>query len=87
MFDDTDWRGLSGQAKKALRIFSRVAIDFEPLAKAAGIGQGSMDVLLEKGLAVEGDMSRHGRTFKITEKGWLAVEWLNAQRMRINYRR
>jgi hypothetical protein len=32
-FDESDWRELTGHDKKALRIFSRVAIGFEPLAK------------------------------------------------------
>ncbi|MCH8683875.1 hypothetical protein [Pedomonas mirosovicensis] len=79
-FDRSDWRDLTGAEKRALRAFSRVGIDFEPLAKAVGVGQKSMDALIEKGLAVEGKPSLHGRTFKITEKGWLAVEWLSGRR-------
>lgn len=81
-FDEADWRDLTGHDKKALRTFSRVAIDFEPLAKASGVGQKSMDALIAKGLAVEGEPSTHGRTFKITKKGWLAVEWLKGRRTR-----
>lgn len=82
-FDESDWRELTGHDKKALRTFSRVAIDFEPLAKASGVGQKSMDALIAKGLAVEGSPSLHGRTFKITKKGWLAVEWLHGRRTRV----
>lgn len=82
-FDDSDWRELTGHDKKALRIFSRVAIGFEPLAKAAGVGQKSMDALMAQGLAVEGEPGLHGRTFKITKKGWLAVEWLQGRRTRV----
>ncbi len=82
-FDEDDWRGLTGHDKKSLQIFSRVALDFEPLAKAAGVGQKSMDALVAKGLAVEGEPSLHGRTFKITKKGWLAVEWMHGRRTRI----
>lgn len=82
-FDEADWYELTGNDKKALKIFSRVAIDFEPLAKATGVGQKSMDALIAKGLAVEGPSSRHGRTFKVTKKGRLAVEWLFGRRIRI----
>ncbi|TKV73676.1 hypothetical protein FDV58_36315 [Bradyrhizobium elkanii] len=81
-FDEDDWRDLTGPDKRALRIFSRVAIDFEPLAKASGVGQKSMDELIAKGLAIEGNRSLHGRTFKITNKGWLAVEWLEGRKTR-----
>jgi hypothetical protein len=73
-FDESDWRELTGYHKKALRIFSRIAIGFEPLAKAAGVAQKSMDALMAMGLAVEGEPGLHGRTFKVTKKGWLAVE-------------
>ena len=79
-FDQRDWSELTGADKKALRIFSRVSLDFEPLAKVAGVGQKSMDALIEKGLVSEGQLSRHGRTFKLTNKGWLAVEWLHGRR-------
>ncbi|QOZ52879.1 hypothetical protein XH90_17045 [Bradyrhizobium sp. CCBAU 53338] len=82
-FDEEDWRSLTASDKKALRIFSRVAIGFEPLAKASGVGQKSMDSLIAKGLAIEGDRSLHGRTFKITNKGWLAVEWLQGRKTRV----
>ena len=82
-FDELDWRGLTGNDKRALGIFSRVALDFEPLARATGVGQQSMDSLMAKGLAVEGEESLHGRTFKLTDKGWLAVEWLSGRRMRV----
>lgn len=82
-FGESDRRGLTGHDKKALRTFSRVAIDFEPLAKAAGVGQKSMDALMAMDLAVEGEPGLHGRTFKITKKGWLSVEWLHSRRTRV----
>lgn len=82
-FDEADWRELTGPDKKALRTFSRVAISFESLAKASGVGQKSMDALVAKGLAEEGDRSLHGRTFRITKKGWLAVEWLHGRHIRV----
>ncbi len=82
-FDENDWASLSPSDKKALKTFSRVAISFEPLAKAAGVGQKSMDSLIAKNLAVEGPESLHGRTFKITNKGWLAVEWIHGRRTRV----
>ncbi|MDP2358267.1 MAG: hypothetical protein Q8M31_19700 [Beijerinckiaceae bacterium] len=82
-FDEADWRDLTPLDKKTLRKFSRVSMVFEPLAKAAGVGQKGMDGLIAKGLAVEGPTSLHGRTFKITNKGWLATEWLSGRRPRI----
>lgn len=82
-FDESDWQGLTAAEKKALKIFSRAAIGFEPLAKAAGVGQPSMDALISKELAVEGEPSLHGRTFKLTDKGWLAVEWLHGRKTRV----
>jgi hypothetical protein len=81
--NESDWRELTGQDKKALRIFSRVAIGFEPLAKAAGVGQKSRAALMAQGLAVEGEPGLHRRTFKIMKKGWLTVEWLHGRRTRI----
>ncbi|WP_296221353.1 hypothetical protein [uncultured Sphingomonas sp.] len=81
-FDEDDWAALSSNDKKTLRIWSRVALDFEPLARATGVGQKSMDSLISKDLAVEGEGSLHGRTFKLTDKGWLAVEWLHGRKMR-----
>lgn len=81
LFTIDDWQSLTPPQKKALRKFSRVAIDFEPLAKAAGVGQSSMDSLIAIGLAEEGEASLHGRTFRLTDKGWLAVEWLNGNRV------
>lgn len=82
-FDEEDWRDLTGPDKKALKIFSRVSIEYDPLSKAPGVGQRSMDSLVSKGLAVEGEPCLHGRTFKITQKGWLAVEWLHGRRPRV----
>ncbi|MBC7131704.1 MAG: hypothetical protein H5U16_01185 [Roseovarius sp.] len=82
-FNETDWSDLTGNDKKTLRILSHVALNFEPLAKSTGVGQKSMDSLIEKGLAVEGEPSMHGRTFKLTDKGWLAVEWLHGRKTRV----
>jgi hypothetical protein len=82
-FDEEDWHGLTGQDKKALEKLSRVALNFEPLAKSTGVGQKSMDSLIDQGLAVEGDPSMHGRTFKLTDKGWLAIEWLHGRKTRV----
>lgn len=83
-FNEDDWQDLTAADKKALKIFSRVAIGFEPLANAPGVGQRSMDSLLSKKLAVEGPAFRHGnRTFKLTHKGWLAVEWVHGRQTRV----
>ncbi len=83
-FDDLDWATITGPDKKALSTFSRRAIDFEILANAPGVGQKSMDALIGKGLAIEGAPSTvHGRRFKLTDKGWLAVEWIQGRRTRV----
>jgi hypothetical protein len=81
-FGERDWQSLSGSDKKALCTFSRVALSFEPLATAPGVGQKRMDSLIDKGLAEEGEPGLHGRTFQLSKKGWLAVEWCNGNRMR-----
>ena len=80
-FTKLDWVELTPADKKALKIFANYATDFEPLAKLAGVGQKSMDDLIRKELAVEGEKSIHGRTFKITDKGWLALSWIQGQRI------
>lgn len=80
-FTKWDWGDLTPADKKALKIFSNYATDYEPLAKLAGVGQKGMDELIRKGLAVEGDKTTHGRTFKITEKGWLALSWIQGRRI------
>jgi hypothetical protein len=83
-FNELDWAQLTGPDKKALKVLARVAIDFEPLGKAPGVGQKSMDALLDKGLAIEGEPSLvQGRRFKLSKKGWLAVEWLQGRRTRV----
>lgn len=59
-FDEADWAELTGPDKKALGKFSRVSMGFDALAKAPGVGQKSMDSLMAKGLAIEGEPSIHG---------------------------
>lgn len=81
-FTEEDWAEITPQDKKALKAFSRVTMGFDPLSKAVGVGQPSMDALMAKGLAEEGAPGLHGRTFKITDKGWLALEWMRGNRMR-----
>lgn len=82
-FDEADWEDLTAADKKALKTFSRVSMSYEPLAKAPGVGQLSMDALVAKGLAEEGQPCLHGRTFKLSDKGWLAVEWINGRKTRV----
>lgn len=79
-FNEEDWRRLTAHDKRSLRLFSSRSLGFEPLANLTGVGQKSMDALMAKGLAVEGEPGTYGRTFKITNKGWLAVDWLNGRR-------
>lgn len=52
-FDESDWRELTGHDKKALHTFSQVAINLEPLAKVAGVGQNHE--------CADGDGPRHRR--------------------------
>lgn len=82
IFTRDDWEGLTPNDKRVIKIFARVSIDYEPLAKAVGVGQQSMDALIAKGLAEEGSPSLHGRRFKLTEKGWYACEWIQGRRPR-----
>lgn len=83
-FDESDWAALTGAGKKALRILHSYgfSLSFEPLSRAAGVGQKSMNSLIEMGLAIEGDSGIHGRCFKLTDKGALAIEWLQGRRTR-----
>jgi hypothetical protein len=82
-FDERDFNQLTPHDKRALRIFWGVTSDFESLVKASGVGQKGMDALIAKGLAIEGDPSSDGRTFKLTDKGLLAVDWLSGRRTRV----
>lgn len=79
-FEESDWRALSGWDKRALLRFSRIGIDFAPLINVSGVAQRSMNSLLAMGLAIEGQRSIDGRTFKITEKGLRAVAWAKGSR-------
>lgn len=85
-FDEADWANLTRSDKRALRILYRYGfgnISPEPLARAAGVGQKSVDALIQKGLAVEDAPGLHGRYFKLTDKGVLATCWINGNRMRV----
>ena len=82
-FTAQDWERLSGHDKKALRTLSRIgaSLGFEPIAKASGVGEGSITSLMAQGLIEEGEPGIHGRYFKTTDKGSLAIEWCNGNRM------
>ena len=85
-FNEVDWARLSASEKKALTTLSRYGfgnINPEPLISAAGVGQRSVDTLIEKGLAVEDEPGLHGRYFKLTNKGVLASYWIEGSRMRV----
>jgi hypothetical protein len=83
-FSEDDWAELTGPDKKALKTLGRTTLGFETLAKSPGVGQKSMDALISKGLAVEGETSPvQGRKFKLTDKGRLAVEWIQGRRIRV----
>lgn len=82
-FTVQDWERLSGHDKKALRILSRIGanLGFEPIAKAPGVGEASINSLIAQELIKEGEPGLHGRYFKTTDKGSLAIEWCNGNRM------
>lgn len=81
-FDEDDWASLTASDKKALPQMVR-ALDFEPLANLSGVGLKSIYALMEKGLVIEGEPSMLGRMFKLTTKGWLAVDWVNGRQTRV----
>jgi len=84
-FEESDWAELSGPDKKALKTLSRYgfSLGFEPLARAAGVGQKSVDSLISKGLAIEGENGLHGRYFRLTNKGSLSIEWIEGRNVRV----
>ena len=84
-FNEADWAGLTVSDKKALKILSDYgfSLGLEPLARAAGVGQKSMDSLISKELAIEGESGLHGRYFQLTDKGVLALEWIAGRRLRV----
>jgi len=84
-FDESDWAELTTHDKRMLTICARAfMVSFESLAKAPGMGQKSVDSLLAQGLLIEGDPNRHNqRTFRLTSKGVLAVEWTQGRKTRV----
>ena len=48
-FDEEDWHELTGSDKKAIRILNRYgfSLGLEPLARVAGVGQKSVDALMQ----------------------------------------
>ena len=85
-FDESDWQELTAADKKAIKILNQYGfgnIRPEPLARAVGVGQRSIDALIKKGLAVEDAPGLHGRYFKLTDKGVLATCWINGSRVRV----
>jgi len=82
-FDEKDWAALTPADKEALTTLARTGADFQAVATWPNVGQFNMDSLLAKGLALEGALSIYGRRFKLTDKGRLAVEWLQGRRPRV----
>jgi hypothetical protein len=70
------WQELRRGERKALREFSRFA-DFQPLATIQRVSRSSMESLLSRGLAAEGEASVYGHTFRLTPEGRRAADWLN----------
>jgi hypothetical protein len=71
------WQELRRGERKALREFSRFA-DFQPLAKIERVSRSSMEALIQHGLALEGEASMYGPSFKLTPEGRRAATWLNS---------
>lgn len=82
-FNEIDWRALTGSDKKAFSKLGYLTLGYDHLSNIPGVGQKSMDSLLAKGLAVEGERCLHGRTFKLTDKGDLAYDWVKGGRTRV----
>ncbi|WP_082714991.1 hypothetical protein [Falsirhodobacter sp. alg1] len=89
-FDERDWRQLTANDKRVLPLLDRAGfseISCEILARAVGVGQKSMDSLIDKGLAVEckeevpGEFL-DGKYFKLTKKGILAYCWVKGSQIR-----
>ncbi|QDA35768.1 hypothetical protein E4191_16515 (plasmid) [Paracoccus liaowanqingii] len=76
-FEQSDWQGLSGADQDTLRVWLQATIDLQPLAKAAGVDQESKGSMIAQGLAVEDNHAIYGYTLNLTDKGWLAIEWLS----------
>ena len=87
IFDDDDWHSLRDREKTALLVLSKGSAHFDKLENALGVAMKSVDALVSKGLAIEDISPLGGAECKITEKGWLAVEWINGRRTRLPPRR
>lgn len=83
-FSESEWLRLTSRDKACLGKLASALDDFEPLAKFAGLGQLSVESLIEKGLAEEGPSSRSAVSdvgYRLTKKGWLANEWRTGNRV------
>ncbi|QDA35800.1 hypothetical protein E4191_16685 (plasmid) [Paracoccus liaowanqingii] len=76
-FEQSDWQGLSGADQDTLRFWLQATIALQPLAKAAGVDQKSKGSMISQGLAFEDNHEIYGYTLNLTDRGWLAIEWLN----------
>jgi hypothetical protein len=81
-FDEGDWLNLTSAEKKAIKAIASGTIDFDVLANIPGVGQKSMDSLISNRLVEEGVSGPDGRVFKLSDKGWLAHEWICGRRTR-----
>lgn len=85
-FDEVDWRSLTELDKRAIRSLTIALSNFEPLAKFPRLGPLSVHGLIEKGLAEEGPSCRPragALGYRLTNKGWLANEWMTGNKMRV----
>jgi hypothetical protein len=71
------WQELHRGERKALREFALFA-GFQPLAKIERVSRSSMATLIRHGLALEGEASMYGPTFKLTPEGRRAAARLNS---------
>lgn len=83
VFCESDWAGLSGTDRDTLRLWLRAVMDFQPLAQTLGVDPTSRRRLIAQGLAVEDLHSRQGNSLTLTDKGWLAIEWVHHSELEI----
>ncbi|TGN37570.1 hypothetical protein E4L95_22655 [Paracoccus liaowanqingii] len=76
-FEQSDWLNLSGANQESLRIWLQATTDLLPLAKAAVVDQKSKASMISQGLAFEDNHAFYGYTLNLTDKGWLAIEWVS----------
>ena len=77
MIDTPAWSKLNAADKRALRAFAAFGPSCEPLARVPGVGERTINHLLEFGLVEKGPVWRlHGQTYRVTKQGMSLVSAL-----------